>query len=130
MRARWGFGFAAAIAVSVVPVIGALAAKAPGADKTFGMAILGANMLPDGSLYTGTGVVATSKPQTGQYVIEFNRDLRACQWVVSSSDGTTVPSALDIPGGATFDEVIVRTNADTQGHLADGAFQLLVFCAR
>ena len=121
------FRFAAlfiALVVMVASITGSLRA-AP--DNTLGMAILAASVNSDGTLLAGSGAASAAKLGTGQYRVDFDRDVLSCfRAATLESSAGEIRAITDT---VTFNRVLVVT-ANSGGSISDASFNLLVYCAR
>lgn len=100
------------------------------ADKTFGMAMLGALISPQGDYYPrfSSGIASSRRTAPGRYEIRFERSLAGCTPVVSPLQSMLVEFAFLNEGGD--DALIGLRTYDRAGTPTDGVFSVLFFCAR
>jgi hypothetical protein len=107
-------------------------------DKTLGTALMSAVVTYQGQLVRGSGVTSVSNPNTGRYLVSFNRDITDCTWVLnpqtegSFAHGTFGPLnsyaanqllvVVEAITGATSNSVSFNAEPDD--------FNLIVFCAQ
>lgn len=108
-------------------------ASPPGADNTLGMAILSAVVNSDGTIARGAGATASSRIVTGQYEVDFGRDVSGCAYVSTVGSPTAGASARGqptvAPRSGNSDGVFVETQ-DSTGNDYSLPFHLIVFCAK
>jgi hypothetical protein len=103
------------------------------ADKTLGAALMSATVDLDGTLVRGAGAVSSMNTgNTGDFVVQFNRDVRDCTYVASvgspvSPVGWTANAAASAPGNASGPDT-VRVFISTNGAGVNNPFHLLVVC--
>ncbi len=126
---------AAAVTVAA-PVTSAQAAKAAkvapeAADQTLGMALMGAAVRGNGTLYEGVGVVSATRSGTGAYRVTFQRDIRGCILNATAAlfpgDSSTGAFASASYYSQTTVSVLMR---NPSGTFVDHSIQLMVFCAK
>ena len=99
------------------------------ADKTLGVALLGAFVNANGTLARGSGVASSSRPVAGLYVVNFDRDITNCMYsVVSMSSGT--PAALIRVVSTNGNQLQFNANKLSDGNLSDSPFSTTVYCAK
>ncbi len=104
------------------------------ADKTLGMALMGAVVSSNGSYDPGfsSGVVSTTRLEVGVYRVVFNRSLSGCT-PASTAVVTDPPRIVRVDHVATTniesDTWMVHT-FNLAGAPADGAFAIVNFCGR
>jgi hypothetical protein len=128
------FVFAATV-ILAMPSVMRFAAAAP--DNTLGMALLSANVLSNGALNGGSGVVSSSSTDTGRYTVKFDRDLQGCTCAAmhAASGGGIVNSSINVtafcPSNAIgVDSVRVFTWRTSDNTASAEPFHLIVFCPR
>lgn len=98
--------------------------RTPG-EGLLGMALLGALVDADGSIQIGAGVTGAIHLATGQYEVDFNRDVTHCFFSANSYYTLTV---VDLePKGGNPDGVYLA-EIDGAGTPGDDPFYLTVFC--
>jgi hypothetical protein len=100
-------------------------------DGTLGMALLSAEILSDGTVNRGSGVVSAVRENVGTYRVQFDRNVTQCVYVGSLSDeangfGETGYIGLALDGGSPTG-IYVETRNVTPAK-ADFDFALIVFC--
>lgn len=119
----------AAIATAAVCAMPASAAP----DQTLGIALMAAAVNADGTLARGSGQTGSTKVGTGDYEVDFGRDVTGCFYTVSTgapSAASVLPGMIQAePRGGTPNGVFVK-NVDGSGAPADTAFYLTVLCTR
>jgi hypothetical protein len=121
-----------AVALSVYAIGGMLPAQ-PAAgepDKTQGVAIMSAVVNSNGTLFSGTGGVSSTRIAAGTYRVAFPRSVEDCTWVASLGNvggegnalGTVSASVALVPEELTL---FVDGNANFSGNV-----MLVVFCPR
>lgn len=125
-----------AIRKSLFAAVGCLSLAGPvyaAPDGTLGMALLGAAVNGDGTLTRGSGTTSATKlGGTGNYEVEFDRDLSTCFFVatVGPAGGGSSQGEVNVAlRGGNSSAVFVDTN-ESDGTAADKPFHLMVFCAR
>ena len=121
-----------AVLAAGLTVVPALAGKAPkaaspeAADRTLGMALLGARIDAGGDLTRSAGVVRAQRNGEGKYGVVFVRDVSTCFTavtpVLTGSAGYFV-----LPGS---EAISVSMRSATTGEFTDQAFDVIVFCPR
>jgi hypothetical protein len=97
-------------------------------DNALGMALLGAFVNYDGTLYEGSGVTsAPGHPGVGNYDITFDRDISRCFISITPYTSNVVPGFFRNPGSSV---VRVYLNSNTGGAAVDTTFSMLIFCAK
>lgn len=122
----------ASLAASLMPAIaGKASLTREAADRSVGMALLGAHVYGDGTFNPdhSSGLVSVKKIDKGQYDVTFNRSRKGC-----TPAGTPINQDRLVVLGTTTSRV---SNHDTwivytrQGSVyADSDFMLLIFCSR
>lgn len=104
----------------------------PGPDGTLGMAILSAVVANDGTVVRGAGVTGASSLSTGDYEVDFNRDVSACTYPASIGDtGAGVARGLiDVATRAGNPSGVFVQTFDLTGAAANEPFQVLIFCTK
>ena len=92
-----------------------------------GMAILAARVSSDGTLVSGAGATGAIHLGSGQYQINFNRDVSGCFYSVTPFARNNVPIAE--PKSDNVNEIFVNFAQISQGSdVTDSEFYLTVFC--
>lgn len=110
--------------------IGATGPQGPqgvqGPQGTPGNVVLTANIAADGSLNGGIGAIAATNPSTGNYQVQFNRNITACFY--GGVEITLLPGAMSIAPETGDPTVIDVVTHNVLGNPRDVPFHLLVIC--
>ena len=92
--------------------------------------VLYAQVAADGTLSNSSGAVTTTKVATGQYAVDFARDITDCAFTASvgPSNATTATGVADVSDRSSNVEAVLVQTHDFAGALVDRPFQLLVVC--
>ena len=90
-----------------------------------GMAILGAEIASDASIITGIGVTSSSHISTGQYEVDFNRDVSKCIYNITPFNYSTSLHAQ--PRSTNVNGVFIAATYFTSNFM-DTQFYISVFC--
>ena len=82
---------------------------------------------PTGSLVTGSRVVTTSRPFTGQYLVQFDRTVDQCVATVSA-DGLTGNSYAMVGADSADNTRVYVFTSDANGALQNRGFHLTLTC--
>jgi len=86
---------------------------------------------PSGMAARQSGVLSVGHPATGNYRIQFNKNITACAWLATIGSATTVTSfgliETELATGST-DTVHIEVRDATTGNPADRGFHLAVLC--
>lgn len=105
----------------------------PGADGTLGMAILSSVVKSDGTIFRSAGATAATQLATGEYEVDFDRDVSGCAYI--STVGSATAGAVDrgqsdvAPRVGNPNGVYVET-LDSGGNYYSLPFHLIVFCVK
>jgi hypothetical protein len=97
-------------------------AGAPGSSSSGPWAVVNSN----GSLARGSGVVSIVHSTTGDYRVQFNKNIASCAWLATIRGGSFGFVTTEI-FGSTTDTVLVRTR-DPNNVDADRSFHIAVVC--
>jgi hypothetical protein len=97
-------------------------------DDGLGMAVMGARIDGDGTLLSGSGVTNVNHVGTGQYEVDFDRDVSSCVFAVTPADlrlpeAQTAASANGVAVGLVGQSGISLVFADDQ-------FDLILYCPK
>jgi hypothetical protein len=86
----------------------------------------------DGSLDRGNGVTSTTKSDTGDYQVRFNKNVRGCVYVATvglpGSLGVELPGQIGVVGENASVRGVWIDTYDSLGNESDRSFHLLVDC--
>jgi len=103
-------------------------AAPPAPDGTLGMALMGAFVDSDGTLIRGAGATSVTFISTGQFVVEFNRDVSTCFYSAVAFDTAAV--FVVHPNGTILNSLAVQLVYGDTHEPVPTSFYLTVFCAR
>lgn len=136
-RAVVFLALAAALVAGAFAAGAALAARdragARAADKTRGMALLGANVeYFSGGLLAGSGAVSSTKIDTGRYRVTFARDIADCYVVATVYDAGVGRgfAATWLKSENSVDVVTCNATVSCSSSPADHSFELVAFCPK
>jgi hypothetical protein len=112
-------------AFKTVALAGAFCAAA--STQSFAIASFYGIVSANGTTSDGAGVKRSRRTATGQYYVEFSRDVRGCA-VQATARGSAggIATTAGFPGFPTRVRVFTFTRT---GAVADRAFNLTLFCA-
>ena len=92
--------------------------------------VLYAQVNGDGTLASSSGGVTSASLGTGQYSVDFGRNVSACAFVATiGSSGTVVNTGMvSVSDRAGNSEAVYVRTLNTAGVITDNAFQLVVVC--
>ena len=100
---------------------------------TTGSTVLGAVVGSDGSFIRGVGATGARRVTDGAYIVNFDRDVSACVFVVSpgttGSSGVTLDRIGQVAGANGEPTGVFITIQDTGATLIDGSFHVHVLCS-
>ena len=108
----------------------------PKADKRYvnESELLSAVVNADGTIARGNGVTAVVTAGTGNYRVEFDRNVRQCAYVgtigLSGASGTSAPGFITVVGDALSVNGVFVTTDDSAAASTNLGFHLVVDCAR
>lgn len=112
----------------IKPVVKPSAANPEAADGTRGMALLGAVINADGTLFAGSGVTSSSRFVLGGYRVFFDRNVVPDCTYATAAVGTS-QTYVRIVARST-NELQFNTNAVETRALTDASFSVTVFCPK
>ncbi len=87
---------------------------------------------PTGSLARGSGVVSVSHTATGNYRVQFNKNISACAWLATIGSATTITTfgfiETELQTGTTDTVHVEVRDPGNSNTAADRGFHLAVFC--
>jgi hypothetical protein len=81
-----------------------------------------------GTIYKGAGTVSSTHPSTGTYEVNFNTSIRGCAFLATAGDSAAIMQTIGSERYAGPAEQVRVLEYNSAGALADGGFDLLVFC--
>lgn len=106
---------------------------AEAADKTRGMALMGADIrYYDGALRSGAGAVSSTRVEAGRYQITFVRNIEDCYVVATTYDaGVGRGYALTwLQSGSTVTVLTCNPAINCSNTTVDHSFHLIAFCPK
>jgi hypothetical protein len=107
-------------------------AKGPAAEPTVARKDRWAVVDGDGTLARGRGVTFVETAGTGNYIVHFDKNVRACMYSgtigLSGASGTETPGFITTVGAAVDVNAVFVTTDDVTGASAARGFHLYVGC--
>ena len=119
-------GMAVALLVAASVVLGSMTDEADAARSTQ-LKTLWAVVNSDGTVDRGKGVTSSSKPDTGQYEVKFNRDVSRCAYS-ATFDHNSGFIFIALRGTSIGSREVGVSTTDRAAVVRDSAFRLIVQC--
>ena len=112
----------------IMPIANPSATNPEAADGTLGMALLGAVVNADGTLFAGSGVTSFSSFATGGYQVTFDRNVATDCTYATAAVGTSQTYVRIVARSAG--QLQFNTNAVETRALTNASFSVTVFCPK